>query len=820
VFLASPDDVKGERVAAEELIAELNKIIGGRLGWSIWLHKWEDTTPAFGRPQEIINEAVDGCDLFIGLLWKRWGQPSGKYSSGFEEEYERARSRRKETGAPEIWLVFKRVDEESLKDPGQQLGRVLEFRKNQSDLGEVLYREVNDVNEWKSKLNNWLLDYILKLHSAASEGVKTPAYSPSLRTSAAPPGESAARSVEAAKAHGQLQGATESLVRVVQSGDLDLSREGAQLLEEFDVARLFLLCATWMFRRYTGETLGAHEVNLLYKHRERLGATPSEQAQLFRAIVADEGDVIPGWFWFERMAPEDVRDWLLRVSSEDSSADVRRSAVKLLRASRIDLPKDLWPALPILDDSEFVRAEVYSYLGEIGDGSTAESLEEISSKDHGALSSVGAREARLSILLRLRPAETFSEVIQSGVYLSEERIRQLGQIATKVGDDVLLRAVENESEPVRGLALTELARRSRLGVDVAEKLTKDPSLAIREMAFMELARRGQALDLDAVRKSLTDQEEPQGRLVSLGRLLSSAPAPKANADAVILAFYKSQSSESVLQAVDWFSIDGTLAYKSLALDHYDTVRDTLRSDLQSGFQRIREQSVAAVGKRFGEKFAANVVDQFSRLENFIRSQFIEAALSGLAVNGEPSDVEIGRQYLNSETSSVKLAAVRIVTRFGTADDTQSLLQISENSWGEARAEAGLAALRLSSQPFQVARELSRSNDANLSSAGFGWLYGHSSAEVDAFFRELLEDENAVSRERAIYFFSESLKEDAIGSLLASQFEKPRYYYNVVSWLDRLLYSPQPLRSFFRRKLLRRAAPSTEVSDASAPEPTP
>ena len=53
VFLASPDDVKPERVAAEELVEDLNKIIRSRLGWTIWLYKWEDTTPGFGRPQEI-----------------------------------------------------------------------------------------------------------------------------------------------------------------------------------------------------------------------------------------------------------------------------------------------------------------------------------------------------------------------------------------------------------------------------------------------------------------------------------------------------------------------------------------------------------------------------------------------------------------------------------------------------------------------------------------------------------------------------------------------------------------------------------------------
>jgi hypothetical protein len=108
VFLASPGDVLAEREIAEEVVGSINKVIR-RFSWHIDLHKWEDTPHGFGRPQVQINPMVDECDLFIGLLWQRWGPPSGQYSSGFEEEYERARTSRKASSRPEIWLVFKPI---------------------------------------------------------------------------------------------------------------------------------------------------------------------------------------------------------------------------------------------------------------------------------------------------------------------------------------------------------------------------------------------------------------------------------------------------------------------------------------------------------------------------------------------------------------------------------------------------------------------------------------------------------------------------------------------------------------------------------------
>src|ERR1035437_2487157 len=154
VFLASPADVNAERKVAEEVVTAVNKLVR-LVGWRVALQKWEDNLPGFGRPQALINPLVDQCDLFVGLLWERWGERSGSFSSGFEEEYERARTRRTVQGKPEIWLVFKQVDPTKLKDPGEQLKKVLEFRKSQTDLGELLYREVRDADDWASKFKDW-----------------------------------------------------------------------------------------------------------------------------------------------------------------------------------------------------------------------------------------------------------------------------------------------------------------------------------------------------------------------------------------------------------------------------------------------------------------------------------------------------------------------------------------------------------------------------------------------------------------------------------------------------------------------------------------
>ncbi len=74
VFIASPGDLAVERKRAFQVVAEVNDTIKN-IDWSIDLLGWEDTLPGFGRPQALINREVERCDLFIGLLWRRWGTP-------------------------------------------------------------------------------------------------------------------------------------------------------------------------------------------------------------------------------------------------------------------------------------------------------------------------------------------------------------------------------------------------------------------------------------------------------------------------------------------------------------------------------------------------------------------------------------------------------------------------------------------------------------------------------------------------------------------------------------------------------------------------
>jgi hypothetical protein len=798
VFLASPGDVKPERAAAEGLVNDMNKQLRS-LGWQIMLYMWEDVIPGFGRPQEIINASVDECDVFLGLLWEKWGQQTGRYSSGFEEEFERALARRKATSEPEVWLVFKAANPDKMKDPGAELSKVLEFRNRQTSLREVLYKEVSDYDDWKSKLTHWLWFYVSSRLSAVPQSPQ-PASSPDPQSIEAPASHSADAQATEIEISQQLLASANSLTKAIKNTELEAVRREKGALQEFDVARLFLLSASVMYRWYTGDTLQTHETNLIYRHRSRLELIPIEHSQLLRAIVVDAGDVVPGWFWFSGMTLETVREQLLAFADQDSSVVVRRRALWLLREARIPLPEHLRLSLPLWDDEDSVRAGAYEYLATIADEAVLPLLEELSTLENASISS-SAREARFSVLMRLRPNDAFSQMVETGAYASDANLDQLKEKASAIGDAQLLKAAESQWGQVREFAVKELARRGRLPEEITERLTADPSLAVRQIAYTELAKRGNPIDFEKVKKALA-REKPQAN--SLAALLGGKTEEEGDADSVMLTYYRKQNPEVAAAAVDWFGLDAPLAYKSLATDHFDAIRGELLTDLESGFERIKKKSFDSVESRFGAEYAKKLAEDFKALDDFVCSQFVEAALAGLAINGEASDIRFGRQHLQSVFTATQLAAVRIVCRFGTAEDVPGLLNLAKDSWGEARDEAGVGALRLSPSPFEVALELIRTISPKLVQAGYAWLYNQHSPEAAEFFETMLNSGDEKGRLRSVYYFSRRWTTEELENALDANLRREKYYYNAVAWLDRLLYSPEPLKEFFVRKLAEEA----------------
>ncbi len=168
VFLASPGDLQEERRAAKSVVDEFNNIWADYLGYHVELVGWEDTVSVYGRPQATINRDLERCEFFIGMMWKRWGTPpdvSGPYTSGFEEEFETSVINRKKRGSPEISLFFKNVNDDLLRDPGDELKKVLAFKDRIIATKVILFETFDNIRDFEEKIRRCINHYVQERQS-------------------------------------------------------------------------------------------------------------------------------------------------------------------------------------------------------------------------------------------------------------------------------------------------------------------------------------------------------------------------------------------------------------------------------------------------------------------------------------------------------------------------------------------------------------------------------------------------------------------------------------------------------------------------------
>ena len=145
IFTASPGDVNEEReILSSVVIPELSRIFGIHQLFSkdnqIELEsiRWETHTwPDIGEDaQDVINKQLSVFDIFVGIMWKRFGTPTKRSGSGTGEEFERAYQLHKKFGKPKIMFYFRNeAFYPQSREELSQFDKVLEFKQKIERLG-------------------------------------------------------------------------------------------------------------------------------------------------------------------------------------------------------------------------------------------------------------------------------------------------------------------------------------------------------------------------------------------------------------------------------------------------------------------------------------------------------------------------------------------------------------------------------------------------------------------------------------------------------------------------------------------------------------
>ena len=811
VFLASPSDLQDEREATKEIVDRLNRTIR-EIGWVVELLGWEDRLPGFGRPQSQINEDVDACDLFLGVLWRRWGSPSGKFQSGFEEEFERALSRRRESESPEIWIYFKHVKNTS--DPGEQLRQVIAFRKKLTQQRELLYSEFGDTSAWTIAWHEALLKYVFK--RAFPGGI------PGVQSTTSTTAPTHSGGAMQTRLPDTSQALPEQLHRVSlaignAAREPDSAQFNAQLLAlgDVDLVRLHLLGASLIFEGISHDILSNHAANLVYRHRDAFGTLTSAEARLVLTSLLCEGNNnVPGWYWVKDMSDENVARWLENVAMVHPDEEVRVSTINLL-SLRPSIPgmtrtKELVEA-SLDQSSDEMRTAALNYAGRYGDARTVDIIDSRLNDLPGALERK-AIAAIARILTRRDPNLALDRVLRTSKP-DIELLSIVDETVDTLNDGTLRRMLEHHSSGLREMAAERLSRNDRLTAEEAKILLSDSEMRLRTIGIQRLIALGERLTANNVRELLADDAKTQ--LVTMSAWMGvTQDAP--SADDLVEELFSTFSYDELIPLVSWFTQDGRVAYKVLGFRHFERFGDRVRTDMADRFAKFRETEksrmradiVASVDRKIplesrasdavistARAEAEKVVAEWAGLDDYITSKFVGAALAALAKNGAVNDLTIVRQHLDSRDLAITEAALEMVSRFGDEDDVEPLLALATREYGDIAERAAKTALALSADRWMRAKQYLEREAIPFVRIGIEALAEHT--DFPSKWPELVP----------YLFVSNANVRRATATLLGSRIEDPdvvqvinhchsaeTYYYDVVTTLDRSIYGPTAWRS--------------------------
>jgi hypothetical protein len=685
IFLASPGDLQQERQAAKAVVDAFNKRWADWFGIQIELVGWEDTFKRFGRPQEQINLDLDRREAFIGMIWRKWGtHPGGQYTSGFEEEYERAVASRKKSARPEMTLLFKKIDAEFLKDQGPDLKKVLSFRERIIIEKLILFEEFETPREFEDKLDSWITRYVQQLK-------KQEAVSVSEEPQAQPSDEASAKAEPAPPSY------------------TPLTTEGAEFLREFvakterqtpvEVARFRLLAATVGVQGNDENSLAPHDANLLFQNRATLTLSRREMEGLIASGLDNiVNEVVPLWHWYVMANAQETGyfSWIALAGSQSQ----RFGALTAMRL----IGEPIRPLPPIADEDsgidrrafirswlsptnpERLRVAALEYLAACGDEVDLPILtEEYEKRGYQTVS------AAADAIIRINLRQSREKAVKSLIALQPENIEQrLTQAIfakpASLGTALLLDGVAHRNAKVRATIVTILTARNALPLDAAERLLDDSESIIRFEALRCLIRDGREFTDDKARSIIV---KPPAR-TGIGLLGYPPLPPDKEGEALWVRFMKSKLRALSEAALEKLQLATTIFEQDarFALDFklFRSRGPALRASIDDHFQSEFDAAYRDLEKRLID---ADTLTRLKSLQESIRKELVRKGTDLLSEKGEPEDLQRIRRVVSSGFAEFSSLDVEYLKKHGEWQDVAMLIGLLDRRDESATLLSGL-----------------------------------------------------------------------------------------------------------------------------------
>ncbi|GJM16111.1 MAG: hypothetical protein DHS20C13_14380 [Thermodesulfobacteriota bacterium] len=824
VFLASPSDVNQEREIAKIVVADINKSIGRKFNITLDLVGWEDIPSGYGRPQGKINPHLEKSNLFIGLLWRTLGSPSGKETlTGFEEEFQLACERKEKKKIDDVKLFFRDIDEEFLKDPGEHLQSLLDFKEDIETNKKIYYEKFVDDHEWESKLRTNLTQYLLqKIEVGETQPTSSPVQA---TTSETPDG------LNETKSHEDEEQVVESLNKTLKF------LLGGDELDNYTTVRLFLYSSGLFYgNNLTSEVLKTHEIQQIYTFRKDIKLIGQEKILILRTIIEDKNNVTAGWFFLKPVNQEKLETLFFMLSINNFSENLRLQALdyilKLSNFSQLDKIVESFEG-----SSKNKQIAILQILSKHGNIDSIPILDFIIKSSHSPKIIKSAWKSKLKLLLNDNENSAIQLILDTNLDIRAE-LNEFLEDLLKLRDKSLLKGLSDDVDSNLRLeiinlipelyTLEELNKILKYSLE-NESLLSSGSLnnyyKIRATALLELVKRGEVADLDFIHEKLLNKESSE--TTKTGILPDYSKIQKDEyIDSVLLELYKRQSYNELNQEIDWYNSEEQLKYQSLIEKHYDNFKETLYEDILNDFIRIKEDELRRriqVRDNFINSYSDKDVeikaefkkqlDELDRFDEYIKTAYLKIALLGLSNIKRTLPIDLARKVLHKNMGFFRNQIMfNLLDSFfenGTTDDIKNIRNLIDGDKLSDNIEikACKVLIKLDKENKEKTLEfLLDTNNPVLLKTLFSIMPITPKDSVLDKIKLLLYNERDTVREVTLSYLFQIMDDDELAELLENYSTKNNtYYYNVVCWLDRYLFAPAELKEHFREELKAKLA---------------
>ena len=802
VFIASPCDLQEERKAIRDEVDEFNESWADEFGYQIELVGWEKTISGSGRPQDLINQGLDQCHLFVGMVWKRWGTSPGHdsgFSSGFQEEFERAKSRYTQNHSPEISLFFKHIPDASMEDPGDQLKQVLQFREKIIEEREFYLQEFSTTAEMAKLARKCINAFVRRIKdadvSSESSGIKTKG-TDFEQVQVGDDEKSPETSPFSAEGFTFLR---DLITRMAQESAIDD-------ISASDVARFRLLANSISKPDNQEMDLGVHDINILFfAHGDGMNLGEREIYCLAKLGLQHlKGENVPFWRWYSTL-PHSRLNVALVSSCVGANDDEKVGAIRVLDALAHSLTingkhlkreeiLNIWLSETA---STHVRSAALDYLAKMGIAEDYPIVQKESDRNDPA-TYCKALECMLAILLRTGQEDKAQKLALRSQFgsLGNDTFQAVLGGFENLETALLLAGLEHDNSLVRLKTLKILHGRNAIDRNMAKQLCEDKDALIRNTAIKTLSELGESLSQEEVKKILV---QPQTRPGSglLGIITAGTSHEKGKelfARYELEELIKLSEVELTKKAKTSFTYDDA-PYFARAKQYFSKYGGKLRDDVDDTFRTYFEEQIQRM-----EITLANYPDigetikRDRKLEIFHRKKLTRQGLDILCEAGESRDLPRIRKNLMDDSSGVSKPDAKYLAEHGKWADIPLLAKANLLESGESWV-ASADTENLQMEAAKAVLSMSRKHDiSELFSLEMPVIIlektirlcpeSRFSSISDSALLELLDHESADIRKAASMKVVQTFSADRIRSTLYSYINRDKsYYYNVIHWLD-------------------------------------